>query len=378
MSWSIEDGTPYRNVCDVEIRDRDAVVEVAFAADPHGGPEALWFCFRLRHDGPPPIKAVRLVLKHADTMLGCGRPAGLRPVMRTPAVDWVRLPEPDVNLRADGRAEWCWDITPADDRIDVALCYPYGREEVQALRDRTAETWSCETIGVSHAARPIERLANGCGEEGGQRPGVYCVARQHSGEVSGSWALDGFLERMAELGDGAPLIWAVPLSNIDGVEQGDYGKDNYPYDLNRAWEPLMRHETLVIARDIQRWRLRCRPVIVLDWHSPGGTESDGLYTFGPDPAESPEQAAAAAPWIAACDEALGDLGAERFSRIANYRSRWETLSLGRWSRQRLDLPSLTFEVSYALSRVGVLTREQYQLAGRRLADATTRIAHGEF
>ncbi len=374
MTWHVESGTPYRNVCDLDYRSRDGLEELSFAAAPHGGPETLWFCFRLVRDGAPAARPLRLVLKHPDTMLGGHRPPGLRPVVRTASMDWWRLPEPEVRHLPDGRSEWCWELSPTDDWLDVALCYPYGRDEVAALRSRCGGACAEDTIGVSHASRPIARLANDYGQEGGERPGVYCIARQHSGEVSGSWALDGFLERTAELGPAAPLVWAVPLSNIDGVEQGDYGKDNYPYDLNRAWEPLMRHETLVISKDILRWRQRCRPVVVLDWHAPGGTESDGIYVFGPHPDRVPDLLTAAEPWLAALAEALGPLGAERFSLFVNYRSRWETLSLGRWVRERLELLSLTFEVSYAMSREGVLTRERYQQAGRLLADAVATLA----
>lgn len=372
MSWRVEDGTPYRNVCDLEFRDRDGADEVAFAAAPHGSPETLWFCFRLARQPGAEVRPLRLVLQHAETMLGCNRPEGMRPVVRTPNVDWVRQPAPEVRELPDGRSEWCWSVTTSEPWLDVALCYPYGRDEIAALRSRCG-IWRQDTIGVSHASRPIERLANDYGEEGGDRPGIYCVARQHSGEVSGSWALDGFLDRMAELGDAAPLIWAAPLSNIDGVEQGDYGKDNYPYDLNRAWEPLMRHETLVISRDILRWRQRCRPIAVLDWHSPAGTASDGIFVFGPDPDRVPELAAAAEPWLEVLADSLGPVAAEQFSRVVTYRSRWETMTLGRWVRERLELQSLTFEVSYAMSQDGVLTREDYRQAGRRLADAMDRL-----
>lgn len=374
MSWRVEDDVPFGNVCDVACREVDGAWEVVFAAAPHGGPETLWFCFRLQRHGLPDGRPLKLVLQHPDTMLGCGRPAGMRPVVRTATVDWVRQGEPEVRALPDGREVWVWTLTPNDDWLDVALCYPYGPDEVAALTARCGGVWAADTIGVSHASRPIVRLANDYGSEGGTRPGIYCVARQHSGEVSGSWALDGFLARMAELGDAAPLIWAVPLSNIDGVMQGDYGKDNYPYDLNRAWEPLMRHETLVIARDILRWRQRCQPAIILDWHSPGGTESDGIFVFGPNPETVPDVAKAAEPWLEALEECLGPLASSRFSRVVTYRSRWETLTLCRWARERLELLSLTFEVSYAMSRDGVLTRESYQRAGRQLADATARLA----
>ena len=111
----------------------------------------------------------------------------------------------------------------------------------------TGSFWRVDTIGVSQGGRPLLRLSNDYGRPKGERPGVFLMARQHSGEVSGAWVLDGVLRRFAELGEAAPLVWAIPLANIDSVEQGDYGKDNFPYDMNRAWGKLpMRHETLVL------------------------------------------------------------------------------------------------------------------------------------
>ena len=395
MPLRVETSIPYGNACDIEVVERGTTSDVRFAADPHGGPECLWFCFRLAAEGPPPAARpprrtevppadeprsggppaadrVRLVLKHPDGMLGVGRGENLRAVVRSPQADWRRLPAPSVEALPDGRHRIAWDVPAPAPWLDVALCYPYGMPDVQRLVEETGGYWRADPIGVSQGGRPIVRLSNGPGEAGGQRPGLYLVARQHSGETPGSWVLDGLLRRLAERGDRAPLVWAVPLSNMDGIEQGDYGKDNFPYDLNRAWghppqaQP-MRHETMVIQRDADRWKERCRPVLGLDFHAPGGNEAAGAYVFGPDREAQPERHRAAARWFDAMAGALGDLAAKDFVRVARYASRWATPGFREFF-ESLGVCGLCLETPYAMVGERVLAREDYREMGRRLAD----------
>jgi len=65
MALKLNTNIPYGNVCDVSITEREGITEVSFAADPHGGPECLWFCFRLTQVTPATSQKVRLVLKHS-------------------------------------------------------------------------------------------------------------------------------------------------------------------------------------------------------------------------------------------------------------------------------------------------------------------------
>ncbi len=368
MGLEADLGVPYANACDVAIEDGPPAV-VRFTADPHGGPEAMWFCLGLRC-GPGEAGPVKLVLTNPDNLLGGGGPAAaMRPVWRGPQHDWERLPGGTEVALPDGRREVHWWLERLTDWCEVAWCYPYGPREVGDLVTSLGGPWRCDTIGVSQGGRPLQRVSNGPGEPGDSRPGIYCLARQHAGETPGSWALDGFLRRIAEAGEAAPLIWCVPLSNVDGVVQGDYGKDNFPYDLNRAWGVVpMRHETLVIGRDVLRFARRCRPVLTLDWHAPGACETAGVYTYQPSPTLAPGAAALAQPWVEACDHALDELAHPVFGQVVNYPSRWETPTFTRWAGDELKVASLSFEVPYGLVGSRVLTRETYCEVGARLAE----------
>ena len=361
---------PFGNACDVSVTASKDITEIEFAADPHGGPEALWFCLRVETGSRPP-KRLRLTLKHAHNMLGCGTLPALRPVTRTKERDWERLGAPDVTDLPDGRRLASWSLDAPKGFLDVALCYPYGPDDVDALVRETDGYWTADVIGVSPSARPIVCLSNDPGAKGSARPGVYLVARQHSGETPGSWVLDGFLRHVATLGGAAPVVRAIPLSNIDGVVQGDYGKDNFPYDLNRAWGAVpMRHETHVIQRDVRRWRERCKGLLGIDFHAPGGTESVGVYAFLPDPGKLPDAHKSSLAWAAAMAESLTpEFAAKEFGRVATYASRWETPTFARFFCETLHVDGVSIETSYALAGERVLTREDYREIGARVARA---------
>ena len=371
MAVLLDTDIPYGNACDIEIVEKDDRSLVLFSADPHGGPCSLWFCFRLRAEGDGPAK-VSLRFRNPDTTLGGGRAEGLRPVIRPDGGDWERLPRGRREDLPDGRYHIAWDIERPASFADVALCYPYGPNELDALVDETAPAFNVDHIGVSQAGRPIVRLSNDYGEPEGERPGLYLLARQHSGETPGSWVLDGFLRKVAELGDAAPLVWAVPLTNIDGIVQGDYGKDNYPYDLNRAWSiPAMRHETNAMMGDVNRWKARCAPALAIDFHAPGGSEDRGAYAFIPGVTHGYSAEARARVWAELLGKAAGEYGDMPFPRVATYRSRWETPNEGDYFRTVHEVPALCIETPYALSGEVVFTRERYRDFGTRLATAVT-------
>jgi hypothetical protein len=366
----IDTTIPYGNACDTAVIEKDGLTEVEFASDPHGGPETLWFCFRIANQGLPAAQQrVNLVLKHVDNMLGGHRPQHMRPVIRYTGGDWQRLGAPLVVGLPDGRSRVVWTVDAPRSFVDAAYCYPYGRLEVERLIEETNGTWQVETIGVSQGSRSLLRLSNGSGQQSGDRPGLYLIARQHAGETPGSWVLDGFLRYLSICADSAPLVWAVPLSNVDGVEGGDYGKDNFPYDLNRAWgTPPMRHETLVIQRDVKRWAERCKPVLAIDFHAPGACETEGVYCFLQDPKTYPDCYQATLVWTADLKTALGQqYAASAFERVVTYASRWGTPNFAAFCCQQHHVCGLSVETPYAMVGEMVLTREHYREVGARLA-----------
>lgn len=388
MSYQVRDDIPFGNVGDVTIHEDPSagVVDVGFTPRPMNAPEVMWFRFRIERatggsDETPPL---RLVWRHWGNALGAAEDKlidTVRPVVRRTGEDWRRLEACQRIELPDGRVWPAWTmhgLAPGQ-ALDAALCYPYGPDEVAALVSELGATWRADTIGLSQEGRPLTRLSNDTGRPGDRRPGLYILARQHAGETPGSWVLDGLLRQLAaaqRAGTPVPLTWVVPLADIDGVTAGAYGKDRYPYDLNRAWgRPPMRHEALVIQRDMHRWARRCRPALVLDSHAPGLCETQGVYCYLPDPDEAPRRTELSRPWADRLAAAIGrPLTAAAFARVAKYPSRWNTPAsptFTAFAGATFDCAALALETPYALAGDGslVLTIDQYRRIGQRIAAA---------
>ena len=172
MAFEIDTDMLYGNAGDVSIAENKEATEVSFAADPHGGPECLWFCFRLKQVEPVTRGKVRLILKHTYNMLGGGDPLAMRPVVQYEAADWERLGVGTVEKLPDGRNLVSWLIDAPETFVDVAYCYPYGRPEVEALISDTNGYWRADTIGISQGGRPLIRLSNDYGQSDSDRPGL--------------------------------------------------------------------------------------------------------------------------------------------------------------------------------------------------------------
>ncbi|MFP4028688.1 MAG: M14 family zinc carboxypeptidase [Candidatus Brocadiia bacterium] len=365
---------PHGNVCGVSIVERDSLEEIRFTPHPHGGPECLWFCFRLRRTEGD-IGQVRIVLEHFETILGGNDVLKMRPVMRPAGGHWQRLDTAGPREGSDGQISACWELMVDAPECNIATCYPYGPPHISCLLEQTDGYWKSEDIGVTQKGRKIARLRNETGSDQENKPGIYIIARQHSGEAPGSWVLDGLLRQLAQKNRQNLLVWTVPFANLDGIIDGDYGKDNFPYDINRAWgNPPMRHETLVIMRDIDRWISRCKPVFGLDLHAPGACDDKGLYAHMPDRQEYPQRYECALPWAKAMGQVLGaEFAAAEFPQSHQYASRWTTPSFSRFCFQRLNSPGLCVEVPYGLTRQIIMTKRKYREAGGRIADALTEL-----
>lgn len=347
--------------------------EVVFTPAPQGGPEALWFDFCLKDTEPPdnPPESLTISLRFFGNLLGAGDPSVFRPVFRQESKNWNRLRAPSMRALPDGQSLLSWSIPYPLTRTEIAFCFPYGQEELQGLLQRSKGYWREEAIGLTQTGRFLTRLDNHIGSATGTRPrGLYLVARQHSGETPGSWVMDGMLEGFSRRRPGNQwCVWAIPFADLDGVIGGNYGKDAFPYDLNRAWgEPAMRHETLVMQRDMQLWAQRCRPELVLDLHAPGACETDGLYLFHEPPAESENDRDAQA-WIHLWQQELKEFAAPDFARIAVHASRWNTPRITDFARTSFRCTAFSMEIPYALCGDIPMTPKQYREAGRRLARA---------
>ncbi|MDA0323926.1 MAG: hypothetical protein O2923_14590 [Verrucomicrobia bacterium] len=93
MSLTVSTDIPHGNAADLHVRTDGDVPEVSFSPSPKGGPEALWFCFRICETEPDGSTGGRilLTLNNFQNLLGAGLPSDLYPAYQPAGQGWRRM-----------------------------------------------------------------------------------------------------------------------------------------------------------------------------------------------------------------------------------------------------------------------------------------------
>ncbi|MGD9497722.1 MAG: M14 family zinc carboxypeptidase [Armatimonadota bacterium] len=345
--------------------------EVSFVSEPRTSPQPLWFHVTVAGVGGA---AVAFRWQNADITLGARDELHLlRPVLRADEGAWERCAGVEVDESPDGRQQVRFEHPGGADKVAAALCYPYAPQDLEATVAAVGDLWEQAVIGATGEGRPLLRLRLAGASGAGTRPGLYLLARQHAGETPGSWVLDGILRFLAGDDKGRELgqaldVWAVPFVDLDGVVNGDYGKDALPWDFNRAWEPLaMRPAVHALQRDLMRFAARTTPRLVIDLHAPGHSTPD-VYVQLPRQQRPHEQQAAAMSFVARLAEQFPELDADTLGRPTVYPSRWNAMATaGSWVWHHLDRTAcVAIETSYQRLNGRELDPDGYRDVGRRV------------
>lgn len=236
-----------------------------------GEPAPMWFCFDIDGLKRPLVQFVIanahqfLLDEPVETFENC------TPVYQETGGTWKRANGCKVRFGADLMPRISFQVECTSSALRVAFCFPYTLAELEAAFP-VGTPFERTVIGYSTKGRPIVRYRAGAG--GGKKEGVFITCRQHAGEVGGSWVLDGLIRWLSDpenAGWEQTLeLWIIPFVDIDGVEEGCYGKDQKAGDLNRSWRfPFApRAEISAVMQDAMRWRTHCAPMLYLDMHSP--------------------------------------------------------------------------------------------------------------
>lgn len=366
---------PNENYAAAESSVEGGKCRIEFTPSPHRGIAAMWFLCRIAcpENEVLPVRTI-VRLKNIQGMLGGG--AGLfLPVIRFGSGDWKRLPRGRRIVGPDSRIHLEWELeTPPPGRFfDLAFSFPYEEAQLEKLLCDTGSYWNVDEIGVTGADHRMLRLSNRYGKKEEPDSGLYLLARQHAGEVSGSWVLDGILRRFAERRP-AITVWCVPFADPDGIANGDYGKDSFPHDMNRAWGPYeyMRRETKIIGADLREWHSRILPEqsFVMDFHSPGAEET-GVYAYCSDEEKKAFPSRRTVEILEQIGAALGTYSQTPFIKTKGYQkfSAWGNFaSLSDFCLWTVPVPYASFETSYFEAGGRTLTPEHYQEIGSRIAD----------
>ncbi|CAD7928064.1 unnamed protein product, partial [Amoebophrya sp. A25] len=103
---------------------------------------------------------------------------------------------------------------------------------------------------------------------------IFIIARQHSGEVVGSWVMQGFLRFLLSKSPYARVLrekfvfHIIPMVNIDGVVYGNARCTLAGVDPNRVWNdpnPII-HPVIHQIKEYMRWLPPDSIDIFLDFH----------------------------------------------------------------------------------------------------------------
>jgi hypothetical protein len=302
--------------------------------------------------------------------------ANVRPVVRLDGENWQRVKRVDVHERPLGGHSLAFTTPARCRRVQTAFCYPYGPDDLKTTLKATKAFWEVAMIGLTGKGRELLRLHVQADKKRPGRPGVYIVARQHAGEVPGSWVLDGILRAVASEEPGRRLRgvewWIVPFVDLDGAVEGNYGKDCFPIDFNRSWAEMpMRPEVGAIQQDMQYFADGRRRRLILDLHGPGGGETR-MYLMHPRK-DAPKAQREAAQGLQQCLCAqIPEQPPERLGVVPEYGIRWDwrhNLSSWAWDALSKTL-GVTIETAYQPMNDGQWSdRGDYREIGRRIANA---------
>lgn len=258
----------------ISYEQKNETEQITFVAESKmNEPAPLWFHFRVEGLSGG---TVRFVIGNAHQFLRDAADANVitndYPVFRQPSGEWKRTYHCEYEIGYGNVPISSFTIPKCPETVEVAFCFPYSLADLNITLSET-NVFSKSIIGYSTRGREILRYSLN-NQTDRKLPGVYITCRQHAGEVGGSWVLDGLLRyfnntnRLSEMKDIS--LWIIPFVDVDGVDEGCYGKDQFLGDMNRSWKmPFTpRTEISAIIQDVVLWQKQCIPELHIDIHSP--------------------------------------------------------------------------------------------------------------
>jgi hypothetical protein len=164
-----------------------------------------------------------------------------------------------------------------------AFAVPYTRDNLDAfLRQHNGNPHlRVDQLCLSRKGRVVPQLRLG---QRGAACGVALTCRHHACEMVGDYVLEGLIDRLLENDSTGKQLrekidWLiVPFVDLDGVEDGDQGKNRKPYDHNHDYgEPQIYPEPRAIRKALEEWVGRLR--VVLDLHCPWIRGDQNTHVF---------------------------------------------------------------------------------------------------
>lgn len=251
---------------------------IAYTAPLDGGisNRTLWFCFRVKNAANIKLTLVQEKMERTLEVNFLATYGATRPVKREGLEgEWKRISGDDVRYNRE-TLDFSFDITPETNETYVAFCYPYQYDDfLKFIKNNQSPYMRMEIIGKSGEGRDYPMLFIGNFNDPTPKKLLIATARQHCGESPSSFVLEGFIKEAicdSEYGKfvrSKVIMGIVPLTNIDGAEEGRYGKDTPPVDFNRDWNAAPVHvEIRHVMKQIEKLGEKYLFSFYFDFHAP--------------------------------------------------------------------------------------------------------------
>jgi len=246
-----------------------------------GAPLAMWFYFRLDGASPGPYE---FILNNLHECLEYTHWGDVRPVMRATNKEWQRARDEDISIDLN-KGEFRFQFDIPDESIEIAYSYPYPSTTLNELLEYLKGLPGIEISypGYSKAGRPIPYIIIHCISSNPRPEILWAQSREHAGEVSGGYALDGFVRAFVT----SPLrnrfdLHCFPIIDLDAVAEGRYGKLAPPVDHHMCWTPDTPRPEISLAMKIMRESVLGRKFrLLVNFHSPSPENDCYLVPFNP-------------------------------------------------------------------------------------------------
>ena len=174
-------------------------------------------------------------------------------------------------------------------RVRFAFAPPYQVRDLNRFLDQHSDNPNLvvDTLCTSEGGRPVPRLVI-ASPDTDPKHRVLLTARHHACESMASYVLEGLLSTL--LGNTDDGQWfrenvealAIPLVDVDGVENGDQGKNRIPRDHGRDYkDESLYNSTRAIRETVPAWA-GDRLHFTLDIHCPHirGGDNERIYLVG--------------------------------------------------------------------------------------------------
>ncbi len=292
----------------------------------------------------------------------------------------------------DGGRSWDWVPGYVPDSLELHLDGGNGEElRVCLAMPYTLETLECFLRAVpadaplrrhelcrTRKGRSVPWLELGA-PRGTESRQVVLTARHHACEMTANYVLEGILSWFLDHPElhASHRLLVVPLVDLDGVEEGDQGKDRAPRDHNRDYDPPCVHPETAAVRGWIEAETDDRLAACLDLHCPyvvGEAFNQKLYLVGTESKTGWERQQAFARRLESVNQSPLPFAAEdalpfgeEWNTAENYQ---QGLSFIRWiHRVRPHTMASTFEIPYADVKGHAVTPDTARAFGRGVGKA---------